>query len=233
MSNHYLSVEDYFDNSINSFCQQRGKTSEVGLMSYAAYLLDRIQPNEGAKLLDVGCGDGLPMAMISKMRPDLKIDGLELSENLAALAKENNPEGEIYTGNALDVALPAGKYNTIFSFSFLQYIPLNDVSVVQQHLVKSIISGGGGVIIHCSIPDVHMQPISMAEYIFKEKGMSGWWRTPIAYIISRIRRGNIYGDGHGFWHDPKKLQIQLEQIGQTEILPGDVYYRFDIKQIVE
>jgi hypothetical protein len=25
----------------------------------------------------------------------------------------------------------------------------------------------------------------------------------------------------------------LERIGQTEILPGDVYYRFDIKQIVE
>jgi len=227
---HYNLVHNHFESADAS--SQRSKTSEAGLMAYAAYLLERIQPDQGAKLLDVGCGDGLPMAMMKRMRPDLKIDGLELSENLAALAKENNPEREIYTGNALNVELPTGKYNIAFSFSFLQYIPQKDVSAVQHHLAESIISEGG-VIIHCSIPDVRMQPVSLSENIFREKGMRGWWKTPITYIISRYRRGNIYGDGYGFWHNPKKLQIQLEPFGQTEILPGDVYYRFDLKQIVE
>ena len=138
VNTHYNLVHNHFDTADAS--SQRGKTSEAGLMAYAAYILERIQPNEGAKLLDVGCGDGLPMAMMKRMRPDLKIDGLDISENQAALAKVNNPESEIYTGNALNVELPTRKYNIAFSFSFLQYIPEKDLLAVQHHLAESIIS---------------------------------------------------------------------------------------------
>ena len=142
VNTHYNLVHNHFETADVS--SQRGKTSEGSIMAYSAYLLDRIQPNEGAKLLDVGCGDGLPMAMMNRMRPDLKIDGLEISENQAALAKVNNPESEIYTGNSLNVELPTGKYNIAFSFSFLQYIPEKNLLAVQHHLAKSIISEGGG-----------------------------------------------------------------------------------------
>ena len=76
----YESLRLHFDDADES--RLRGRPSDTGLMIYAAHLLERIQPKEGARLLDLGCGDGLPMAMMQKMRPDLVIDGIELSKNL-------------------------------------------------------------------------------------------------------------------------------------------------------
>jgi hypothetical protein len=49
---HYQEVEEYFNSA--SMSQQRGNISDVGLMAYAAHLLERISPKQGAKLLDVG-----------------------------------------------------------------------------------------------------------------------------------------------------------------------------------
>jgi cyclopropane fatty-acyl-phospholipid synthase-like methyltransferase len=59
MNQNYDAIRDYFETATAS--QQRGKTSEAGLIAYASYLLDRIEPSPNARLLDVGCGDGLPM----------------------------------------------------------------------------------------------------------------------------------------------------------------------------
>ena len=70
----YESLRLHFDEADES--RLRGITSDAGLMMYASHLLDRIKPNKGARLLDLGCGDGRPMAMMNKMRPDLVIDGI-------------------------------------------------------------------------------------------------------------------------------------------------------------
>jgi trans-aconitate methyltransferase len=136
---HYGEVKHHFDNADDS--QQRGHTSESWLLAYAAHLLERVRPKQGARLLDVGCGDGLPMAMIYRMRPDLTIDGLELSENLACQAMKNNKNSTIFIGNALDNVLPEGNYDGVFSFSVIQYIQPVDLLKFQTALAYTMRGG--------------------------------------------------------------------------------------------
>ena len=156
---HYQEVEEYFNSA--SAHQQRGSTLNSGLMAYAAHLLERINPKQGAKLLDVGCGDGLPMAMMRQTRPDLTIDGIDLSGTLAREARKNNPESNIFVGNVMDQVLPKSSYDAIFTFSVIQYIKSIDWLNFQQSLVRSCCREG--VIVHCSIPDIRMRAVPLCQ----------------------------------------------------------------------
>jgi len=226
---HYQEVKEYFNSA--SAHQQRGNTLNSGLMAYAAHLLERISPKQGAKLLDVGCGDGLPMAMMRQMRPDLTIDGIDLSDTLAIEARKNNPESNIFVGNVMDQVLPKNSYDAIFSFSVIQYIKSSDYLNFQQSLVALVVGNRKSVIVHCSIPDIRMRAVHFAEFNFRNHGLHGWWRTPAHFIYSLIRHGNKYRE-NCYWHNPHFCQRQINEIGKTEILPADVYYRFDVKTTI-
>jgi len=136
----YASYKSHFETKSERV--QRGKTLDAGITAYAAHLLDRLQPEQGAKLLEIGCGDGLPMRKIRELRPDLHIDGIELSQTLANEARNNNPGSQIWEGNALDIELPKEIYDAIFSFSFLQYIAPEDVYRLQLRLARACKGGG-------------------------------------------------------------------------------------------
>ena len=95
-SQNYDALEAHF----NSFdaSKLRGLVSENSAIGYAAYVLDRLAPQKGSTMLDLGCGDGLMMHAMLTLRPDLHIDGIELSPKLTERAKINNPESEILCG---------------------------------------------------------------------------------------------------------------------------------------
>ena len=226
MSQDYQVLKTHFDAA--NECQQRGKTTEAGLLSYAAHLLERLDPPLGGKLLDLGCGDGLPMAMMQRLRPDLQIDGIELSEVLAQKARGNNPQSQIWVGNILEMELSSkDRYHAVFSFSFLQYIAPEDIFPLQARLA-SLVLGTGGVVLHCSIPDLRMRAVNISEAQFRKHGLQAWLRTPIIFFFQAWKQKNRYGS-NGFWLNPHAILKQCASIGFTELLPADVYYRFDFK----
>ena len=123
--------------------------------------------------------------------------------------------------------LPAQKFDCIFSFSFLQYISPTDIPYMQQRLLTMLKPGGS--IIHCSVPDIRMRPVNIAEHQFRKYAFHGWWRTPLIVLFSYLHHNYDSYASNAFWHDPAGIIRQLGVIGNTSILPGDVYYRFDIK----
>ena len=56
------------------------------------FLLKEIN-NEGASLLDVACGPANISKYLLNRNSNLEIDGIDLSENMIALAKKNIPNG--------------------------------------------------------------------------------------------------------------------------------------------
>ncbi len=47
--------------------------------------------NSGARILDVGCGPGNISRYLIEKRPDFIVTGIDFSENMIALARQNNP----------------------------------------------------------------------------------------------------------------------------------------------
>ena len=223
----YDALETHFNSSDAS--KLRGRVSENSAIGYAAYVLDRIAPPKGSTILDLGCGDGLIMHAMLILRPDLHIDGIELSPKLTALAKISNPESAIFCGNIMemDLANIPKNYDYVFSFSFLQYIPAEDIGQLQSRIKDLLFDKG--VIVHCSIPDKRFRLVTTVVTQLKRRGNVGLLIAPLLHILYVLYHKNRYGIG-GFWHDPVAIEKALASSGQIKVLPSDVYYRFDIVQ---
>lgn len=221
----YEALETHF----NSFdaSKLRGLVSENSVIGYAAYVLDRVAPHKGATMMDVGCGDGLMMRAMLILRPDLHIDGIELSPKLTELAKINNPESDILCGNimGMDISNIPKKYDYVFSFSFLQYIPAKDVGHLQSRIQALVLDNG--VIVHCSIPDKRFRLVPTIVTQLRKRGNVGLLIAPIMHILYILYHKNRYGLG-GFWHNPVGIEKALSSSGEINVLASDVYYRFDI-----
>ena len=222
---------DALETHFNSFdaSKLRGRISENSAIGYAAYVLDRIAPPKGSTILDLGCGDGLMMQAMLMLRPDLHIDGIELSPELTKLAKINNPESEILCGNIMkmDITNIPKKYDYVFSFSFLQYIPAEDIGQLQSRIKDFLFDKG--VIVHCSIPDKRFRLFTTVVTQLRRRGSVGLLIAPVLHILYIFIKKNHYGIG-GFWHDSVGISKALSSSGEIKVLPSDSYYRFDIVQ---
>jgi SAM-dependent methyltransferase len=220
---------DALEAHFNSFdaSKLRGLVSENSAIGYAAYVLDRLAPQKGSTMLDLGCGDGLMMHAMLTLRPNLHIDGIELSPKLTELAKSNNPESEIFCGNIMemDVINIHQKYDYVFSFSFLQYIPAKDIVHLQSRIRNLLVDKG--IIAHCSIPDRLFRLVTEVVTQLRKRGSVGLLIAPIMHILHILYHRNRYGIG-GFWHNPAAIEKVLSSAWETKVTTSDSYYRFDI-----
>jgi 2-polyprenyl-3-methyl-5-hydroxy-6-metoxy-1,4-benzoquinol methylase len=132
--------------------------SLVGMPNYdydiaSKILSERIDVHPSDVILDVCCGTGI---MTQKIAPLCKcIYGLDFSEKLIAVAKENNrfPNVEYYYGNALSCQETFDKilFDKIFCFASLQYFSFKTGGKLISALGK--ILNKNGTLYFSEIPD--------------------------------------------------------------------------------
>jgi SAM-dependent methyltransferase len=93
--------------------------------AYFQRRLDRLGKHLGAarreaSLLEVGCGSGVLLQ--EAMNRGWRVDGLELSAELAAVARKNNPEATITTGNIENQEPNGIFYDAIISLDVLEHV---------------------------------------------------------------------------------------------------------------
>jgi len=104
---------------------QRLVTEDQKRRGYFQRRLDRLEnrlgaSNPEARLLEVGCGSGVLLQ--EAVKRGWRVDALELSAELAAVARQNNPEATITTGN-IEFQEPSGTcYDAIISFDVLEHV---------------------------------------------------------------------------------------------------------------
>jgi len=104
---------------------QRLVTEDDKRREYFQRRLDRLEDRLGtanaeARLLEVGCGSGIFLQ--EAWSRGWRVDALELSVELAAVARQNNPEAKITTGN-IEFQEPSGiPYDAIISFDVLEHV---------------------------------------------------------------------------------------------------------------
>ena len=74
----------YFSNRSSSILQSIIKSSIVPLV-----YLDKNLPEKGI-ILDLGCGEGVLSNLISKIRPNCKVVGLDIDKTKISIAKKNS-----------------------------------------------------------------------------------------------------------------------------------------------
>ena len=76
----------------------------------------------GAKILDVGCGAGVPVTLFL-VDEGFSVVGLDISEEMLSLAKKHVPKGEFLKADMSEMDFPDDSFDGIVSFYAIIHLP--------------------------------------------------------------------------------------------------------------
>jgi len=106
---------------------------------------------ENAKVLDVGCGAGIPTAkfLVDK---GLDVTGIDISETMIKLARENVPDGKFLKMDINNLVFPEETFDGIISVYTLFHIPKENHFNIFQNFYK-LLKPEGVIMINTGISE--------------------------------------------------------------------------------
>jgi tRNA (uracil-5-)-methyltransferase TRM9 len=102
---------------------------------------------EGEKVLDLGCGNGRWYKIFKEKKVDYF--GIDNSEKLIEIAKENFPDAKFFVGDALNLPFPDNFFDKVYSIALLHHIPSEDFRIKVLKEAKRVLRPGGILILTC------------------------------------------------------------------------------------
>ncbi len=101
-------------------------------------LVQRLTP--GARVLDAGCGAGVPVAQILSQHFD--VIGVDFSEAQIALARQMVPQAQFVCQDITDLQFPDGSFDAICSYYAIIHIPREEHRRLLQNLQRMLKPAG-------------------------------------------------------------------------------------------
>ncbi|MGD9010460.1 MAG: class I SAM-dependent methyltransferase, partial [Desulfobacteraceae bacterium] len=98
--------------------------------SYDA-LLESVR--DGASVLDLGCGPGNVSAYLKKHRPTLKITGVDIAEEMIAIARHRIPYGRFHVGDIVHIDF-RGEFDCAICAFAIPYLSLEETGQVARQI---------------------------------------------------------------------------------------------------
>ena len=111
-------VRTAYNRCAKDYAEQRRTTAEAELNLIA----ERLAP--GSRVLDVGCGAGIPIARHLAKR--FEVTGIDVSSSMIALAGKNVPSARFAIADVMEADFPAAGFDAIVSFYAIFHIPRQD-----------------------------------------------------------------------------------------------------------
>lgn len=129
--------------SFNTFAasyQERFGAYKPYLETYAAFY-QYFEPEQTA-LLDIACGPANISVYFSNQRPELKITGTDLSENMLRLAQENLPQGDFKALDTRQIAVLDQTFDIVVCGFGLPYLSHREASQLIVD-IRQLLNPGG------------------------------------------------------------------------------------------
>lgn len=131
------------DNSYDRIAEQwhansRGQPYVDHVLAYVDLVLEGLQP--GARVLDLGCGTGKPIAayIIGK---GFRVTGVDESVKMLEIARNVVPEAELIHSDMLEVHLP-GEFAAAIAWDSIFHVKRKNHQTVYRKLASSLETGG-------------------------------------------------------------------------------------------
>lgn len=154
------------------------KTADIALRRRAKWLIKNLKPKNGERILDLGCGDGFYLHLLSRLDLKLILHGVDYDKNAINSAKKNLDPNKIKLTQAdLMKRLPFHDefFDGIVMSEVMEHLP-DDIKCMKE--VKRVLKKNGRLVL--SVPNIN--------YPF-------FW-DPINWVLQRSLNTHIKS---GFW----------------------------------
>ena len=162
-------------------------TGDMALKRRARRIIEEIAPKDGDKILEVGCGDGYYLHLLSSLGLKLSLTGADIDKRALDSAKKNLKGKKVKLIHAdLMKGLPfrAGSFDKIIMSEVAEHLP-DDVKGVAE--VRRVLKKGGRLVL--TVPNWNF-PI--------------FW-DPVNWILQRIGHPIRHGFWAGIWNQHLRL----------------------------
>ncbi|HMG15983.1 MAG TPA: class I SAM-dependent methyltransferase [Saprospiraceae bacterium] len=113
---------DLYDDTYDTFCDQIAKANST--------------------ILEIGCGPGIITKYLLNKRPDFKIDAIDISPKMIALAKTNNPKANFMVMDTRKIDKLATIFDAVVCGFCLPYLSKSDCSKLMNDCSKILADKG-------------------------------------------------------------------------------------------
>lgn len=124
---------------------------------------EKLKP--GAKVLDIGCGTGRPVALFLSEKGHF-VTGIDISEKMIELAKNNNiPNADFQCTDFFDFET-SDTFDGILAWDSFFHFPKNKQEMIYPKIAKMLKPDGYLLFTHGDIDDEHTSPMMGQEFYY-------------------------------------------------------------------
>jgi len=129
-------VESGYDQMTERYMQTR--RVEDRDKTFLGLLFDRV--DAGGKVLDLGCGNGIPHTV--RMVDRYSVIGVDLSKNQIDLARKNVPGAEFIKQDMTTLAFPDETFDAVVSYLAILHVPREEKPGLYSNIFRMLKNGG-------------------------------------------------------------------------------------------
>lgn len=173
-------------------------------------------PETVVNLLDLGCGTGLELDEIFKIRPNIKVTGVDLSKAMLGILKQKHPNQDLTLINAnyFDYDFGIEWFDAIISFQTMHHFSHEQKIQLYSRIYSAL--KPGGKYIECDYMVIEQKD---EDYNFKES--------------VRIRNEQNITDGEFYHYDtPCTIENQLKMLRRAKFEKVEMVWRLENTTII-
>ncbi len=132
----------------------------------------------GARVLDAGCGTGVPTARQLK-EAGLSVTGIDISEVMLTLARQNVPDADLRLLDLTGIGRELGRFDAAVAFFSLLMLPRADIPGALARL-RDVLVPGGLLAVGMVEADLDDVPI---DFLGKPVRVTGYPRDELARVV--------------------------------------------------